>query len=129
MKLFKNDANGALVEIIESPEEDIVLEMNGVKMRELKPGESDGAGEKHVPAVKVEDGKLFVQIGDVVHPMLEEHYITNIWAEYPDGTVEKVALKPGEKPTAVFDVTDVNGKMKVYEYCNIHGLWVKELEI
>lgn len=61
--------------------------------------------------------------------MLDNHYITNIWVEYPDGTVEKKTLKPGEAPNAEFDITDVNGKVTVYEYCNLHGLWKKEIEL
>lgn len=129
MKLFKNDANGAIVEVIASPDETIELSYNGTPMRQLKPGETDGAGEKHVPALSLDKDQLKVQVGEVVHPMLENHYITNIWAEYPDGTVEKISLNPGDEPVAIFNVDDVKGIVKVYEYCNLHGLWVNEIEV
>lgn len=82
-----------------------------------------------MPAVIKEGDKLHVQVGEVQHPMLNEHYITNIWVEYPDGTVDKTTLKPGEEPVAVFDIKDKNGKVSVYEYCNLHGLWKKEIEL
>ena len=47
----------------------------GQKMKELIPGVSDGAHEKHVPAVKVEGNKVIVEVGSVEHPMLDVHYI------------------------------------------------------
>lgn len=58
--------------------------------------------------------------------MLPAHWITNIWMEYPDGSVEKQTLFPGQEPVAVFDVKGQSGKAAVYEYCNLHGLWKKE---
>ena len=60
----------------------------GEKMTELKANTSDGAGEKHVPVVQVEGSKVTVKVGEVTHPMLEEHHIawkparavrSNIW--------------------------------------------------
>ena len=127
MKLFKVK-NGELVEVLGAPEE-VTLTINEEPMVELKAGSTDAAQEKHVPAVKKEGDELFVQVGEIEHPMLPEHFITNIWVEYPDGSVERKSLIPGEKPVAVFDVKDKNGKVTVYEYCNLHGLWKKELEL
>lgn len=129
MKLFKDDKTGIVLEAVYVPEEVEEITVNGNRARELKAGTTDAALEKHVPAVKAENGKLNVQVGEVKHPMLDEHYITDVWVEYPDGTVEKKALKPGEEPVAVFDIDGVKGTVKVYEYCNLHGLWVKEIEV
>ena len=36
-------------------------------------------------------------------------------------------LKAGDKPTAEFTLSDGDKAVAVYEYCNLHGLWVKEL--
>ncbi|EOS60556.1 desulfoferrodoxin [Firmicutes bacterium M10-2] len=127
MKLFKGK-KGEVVEVLNAPEE-ITLTVNGEPMVELKAGSTDAALEKHVPAVKKEGEELFVQVGEIEHPMAPEHFITNIWVEYPDGSVKRQSLIPGEKPTAVFDVKDVNGKVTVYEYCNLHGLWKKEIDL
>lgn len=128
MKLFKG-ANGEVLELIYPADEAVEVVVNGQPAAELKAGSTDAATEKHVPAVKAVDGKLEVQVGEIAHPMLDNHYITNIWVEYPDGTVEKKTLKPGEAPNTEFDITDVNGKVTVYEYCNLHGLWKKEIEL
>ncbi len=37
-------------------------------------------------------------------------------------------LKPGEKPEGVFPLGDYKGKVHVYEYCNLHGLWKTDIE-
>ena len=36
-------------------------------------------------------------------------------------------LKPGEKPVAEFALLEGEKPVAVYEYCNLHGLWKKEL--
>ena len=57
----------------------------GKPMKELVPGAVDGALEKHVPAVTVEGKNVKVQIGEVLHPMLEEHFIQFIALETKNG--------------------------------------------
>lgn len=128
MKLFKG-SNGEVVELVYPATENLDIQINGQPAVEIKAGSVDAALEKHVPAVHVENGKLKVQVGEVEHPMIDTHYITDIWVEYADGTVEKKTLKPSMKPVAEFDVTDKNGQVTVYEYCNLHGLWKKELTL
>lgn len=128
MKLYKG-ANGEVVEVILPAAEDMEIAINGVPAKELQAGTTDAALEKHVPAVTKEGDVLRVQVGEVEHPMIDTHWITNIWVEYPDGTVEKKTLLPGEAPVALFDVTGRNGTVNVYEYCNLHGLWKKEFNL
>ena len=98
----------------------------GEPMKELVPGAIDGALEKHVPAMRVDGSAVKVQIGEVEHPMLEEHYIQFIALETKTGVQIKY-LKPGEKPVAEFVLAAGDSAVAVYEYCNLHGLWVKEL--
>ncbi|MGN1108084.1 MAG: desulfoferrodoxin family protein, partial [Oscillospiraceae bacterium] len=47
----------------------------GQKMKELIPGTTDAAVEKHVPVFKVEGNTVTVTVGSAEHPMLMEHYI------------------------------------------------------
>ncbi|MBR3025171.1 MAG: desulfoferrodoxin Dfx [Oscillospiraceae bacterium] len=98
----------------------------GKPMKELVPGAVDGALEKHVPAVTVEGKNVKVQIGEVLHPMLEEHFIQFIALETKNGFQVKY-LKAGDEPKAEFTVAADDEAVAVYEYCNLHGLWVKEL--
>ena len=128
MKVFKG-TNGELVEVVLPLDADVEVAINGAPAKLLVAGAVDAAKEKHVPEVKLEDGKVKVQVGSTLHPMLENHWITNIWIEYADGSVEKATLLPGEQPVAEFDPKDKKGVATVYEYCNLHGLWKAEIEL
>ncbi len=94
----------------------------GRQMKELVPGTSDGALEKHVPVVSVEGNRVTVKIGAAEHPMVEAHYIQWIAIETKEGNQMK-QLQPGDKPEAVFMLTDTDNFYAAYEYCNLHGLW------
>ena len=98
----------------------------GKPMKELVPGATDGAHEKHVPAVTVNGSNVHVQIGEVEHPMVEAPYIQFIILETACGC-QIAYLKPEEKPVADFVLAEGDKAVAVYEYCNLHGLWVKEL--
>ncbi|MGN0212967.1 MAG: desulfoferrodoxin family protein [Muribaculaceae bacterium] len=93
----------------------------GEPMEELVPNTVDAAGEKHKPVVtKVDDCRIRVQVGSVAHPMLPEHHIAFIYvATEHGGRLVNLTDRPeaevcvcGDKPVAV------------YEYCNLHGLWM-----
>lgn len=98
----------------------------GEKMAELEPNTSDGAFEKHVPAVTEEGSAIRVVIGSVEHPMLEEHHIEWIILETDKGIYRK-NLQPGEVPKAEFILADGEKPLAAYEYCNLHGFWKKEI--
>ncbi|MBE5861116.1 MAG: desulfoferrodoxin Dfx [Butyrivibrio sp.] len=98
----------------------------GAPMTELVPGATDGAHEKHVPVVTVDGNKITVQVGEVEHPMMDAHYIQYIWLETDKGFMQK-DLKPGDKPVAEFVLADGEKAKAAYEFCNLHGLWVKEI--
>ena len=98
----------------------------GKPMKELIPGAVDGALEKHVPAVTIEGNTVKVQIGEVIHPMMPEHYIQFIALETKQGYQIKT-LKAGDEPKAEFVVANGDEAVAVYEYCNLHGLWIKEM--
>ena len=95
----------------------------GEKMVELVADSQDAALEKHVPAVEVEGNKVIVNVGSVDHPMLEEHWIQFICLVTDKG----YQLAPGDAPHAEFVVAEGETPLKVYEHCNLHGLWVTEI--
>nr|WP_027870195.1 desulfoferrodoxin family protein [[Eubacterium] cellulosolvens] len=98
----------------------------GETMKELVPNTTDGAAEKHVPVVNVEGSCVTVTVGSVEHPMLEAHYIQFIILETNLG-FQKKDLKPGQKPEAVFALAPDEKPVAAYEYCNLHGLWKKDI--
>jgi desulfoferrodoxin ferrous iron-binding domain len=93
--------------------------------KELVPNTVDAAVEKHVPYVVIEGNVLKVQVGEVEHPMLKEHYIQWIAVETKSGLMVK-KLQPEQKPFAQFNI-EGEEVVAVYEYCNLHGLWKKEM--
>ena len=99
--------------------------LKGEPQIELAANTEDAAFEKHVPAVEIDGNIVTVTVGEVEHPMLDAHYIQFIYLETEDGGQMKV-LAPGEAPKAVFDL-DGSIPVAVYELCNLHGLWKKEL--
>ena len=97
----------------------------GQKMNELVPGSVDASHEKHVPDVKVGEDVVEVNVGSVNHPMEEVHWIEWVQLVSDKGSYRKW-LNPGEAPNVKFLL---NGEkpLAVYAYCNLHGLWKKEL--
>ena len=89
------------------------------EMKRLNPNTADAAQEKHVPVYEKIGDEILVKVGEVGHPMGEDHYIMWI-AQVTDNTTTRVRLKPEESPEAKF--TYVPGAV-LYAYCNKHGLW------
>ena len=98
----------------------------GEKMSELIPGTTDAAVEKHVPAVTVDGIVVTVRVGEVTHPMLDVHYIQWIVLETTHGSIIKY-LEPNQEPQATFVLVDGEQAVAAYEYCNLHGLWKKDI--
>lgn len=120
VKFFKCNHCGNIIEKIYDSGVPVVC--CGENMQELIPNTSDGAGEKHVPVVKVEGDNVSVEVGSVLHPMVEEHFIQWIYVETLRGGIRKNLL-PGEQPVASFKLSEGDELVAVYEYCNLHGLW------
>ena len=93
----------------------------GEKMTALVPMQSDGALEKHLPVLAFDGDTLTVTVGEVLHPMLENHYINFVVVELVDGYLIK-HLSPASQPVAKFNVKK-DDVVAVYEYCNLHELY------
>ncbi len=57
----------------------------GEEMKELLPGTTEASGEKHIPVYHVVGNTVHVTVGEVEHPMTEEHYIQWICLETEHG--------------------------------------------
>ncbi len=114
---------GNIVGLIKSS--GVPIKCCGQNMTELIPGTTDAAVEKHVPVVAVEGNTVKVTVGEVIHPMTEEHSIQWIYLKTDKGGQRK-DLNPGEEPVAVFALADEK-PVAVYEYCNLHGLWKADI--
>lgn len=98
----------------------------GEAMQLMEPNSSDGAYEKHIPQVSVAtDGQLMVQVGSIIHPMTEAHYIEWVYVQTKKGGQFKY-FAPGDVPIAKFTMID-DEVVAVYEHCNLHGLFVYKM--
>ena len=97
----------------------------GQKMEALVPNTTEAAGEKHLPVVTVDGATVTVKVGEVAHPMTDEHYIQWVYIETENGG-QRRALKPGDKPEVTFCVGE-DKPIAVYAYCNLHGLWKTDI--
>jgi superoxide reductase len=105
---------------------DSTLVCCGDEMTLLKPKTMDTGNEKHLPVVeRIALNKIKITIGSVLHPMLEEHYIQWVFI-VQDDTYQIKTLQPGETPELVATIIPEED-IKVYEFCNIHGLWMTEV--
>jgi len=120
LKFYRCEHCGNIIAYVKSSGVPVVC--CGEKMKELIPGTTDAAVEKHVPVYTVEGNVVKVQVGSVAHPMLEEHSIEWIALQTNKGNQRKL-LKPGEAPEACFCLCEGEEVEAVYEYCNLHGLW------
>ena len=78
--------------------------------------------KKHTPILEISSGKVIVRVGEITHPMEEEHYIQYIELFKDGESIEKKELKPGDEPKAEFENV-LLGNLKAQELCNLHGLW------
>ena len=95
---------------------------DGNSMILIEPNTVDAAKEKHVPVLKFDDNMLEVTVGEVLHPMSEEHLIDNIYVVTDNGLIMHKELKSTDEPKYTFKVDDAK-KVDVYITCNLHGVW------
>lgn len=121
-KFYKCDTCGnVIIKVVDSK---VPVVCCGKPMSELTPNTVDAATEKHVPVVtRLDDKHIKVEVGSVAHPMSEEHHIAFIYVETENGGI-RVDLK--DKPEAVIYLGEERA-VAVYEYCNLHGLWMTQL--
>ena len=123
-QVYKCEVCGNIVEVLYKGGG--VLVCCGKPMKLMEENTVDAAVEKHVPVIEAEGNKVTVKVGSVTHPMVEEHWIQWIYLETKEG-VQRKCLNPGDEPKAVFALNDGDKAVAAYEYCNLHGLWKKEI--
>ena len=120
MKFFQCETCGQIVAMVK--ETGVPVVCCGKPMKEIIPGTTDAAIEKHVPVYEVKDNTVVVKVGEVAHPMLEEHYIEWVSIQTKFGNQRKL-LKPGDAPEVCFALCEGDEVISVYAYCNLHSLW------
>jgi superoxide reductase len=125
LKFYKCEVCGNIVAFIEN--KGVPLVCCGKKMTEMVPGAVDGAVEKHLPVVEIKGNKVTVSVGEVEHPMTEEHNIGWVVLQTKEGNQRK-ALQVCSKPAVEFMICDSDEVVSAFAYCNLHGLWQTKVE-
>ena len=115
---------GNLVEVIQDAGKPIIC--CDEVMTRLRPNTSEGATEKHLPVVEIQGARVCAEVGDLHHPMTQEHSIKWVYLETDQGCQRK-ELSPDEKPMAEFELARGEKPVAVYAYCNLHGFWKTEV--
>ncbi len=122
LDLYKCEICGNMVEVILVGGGELVC--CGQPMRKLDAQEQEDAMlEKHIPIfIKNSDNNDEVRVGEVLHPMTEEHHIVFIETISEDrNKVQLQYLYPGDEPKMLLNNDFKN--LTAREFCNLHGLW------
>jgi len=129
-QIYKCSICGNIVEVFHAGDGELVC--CGKPMDLVEEKTEDKGSEKHVPVVEVlpanvcqgRDG-VKVKIGEVPHPMEEDHFIEWVEVKTSDGKTGEKFLKPGDEPEVIFYTR--KDLVQVRAYCNVHGLWKVDL--
>lgn len=114
-----------IVQVIQSePERE--FECCQTPLKEMVPNTSEGAAEKHLPVVELDGNHVTVKVGDIFHPMTEEHSIDWVYLETEKGG-QIYYLKSEKEPVAHFVMTANDRPVAAYAFCNLHGFWKTEI--
>lgn len=120
MEFYRCNICGKIIWIVKKGVVDTVC--CGNKMEHLIPN-SVGTEEKHMPEVTGCSGNVLVSLDD--HPYTDNHHIEWIALETDKGCYFRLLEDP-YMPVATFKLSNEIVKA-VYLYCNLHGLWKKEI--
>ena len=125
LDLYRCEICGNLVEIILSGGGELVCCGQAMQKLDAKNAE-EAMLENHIPVfVKRDDTGNEVRVGEVLHPMNDDHYIMFIETISEDKNhVQLQYLHPGEEPKMLLQ--QKLGKTLAREFCNLHGLWEGE---
>lgn len=95
--------------------------------------------KKHIPVIKIAktcglipEGcqDIHVKMGEIPHPMQSEHYIVHIDFYIDKEFISRVILTADKlNPAAALHLKTQSGKLSAIELCNLHGAWIKEVEL
>lgn len=112
---------GAVVEVVRGGGG--TLYCCGQPMERMEEHAKDVGVEKHLPVVEKVEGGYRVKVGQVPHPMLDEHHIEWIELLTLQG-VQRQLLPAAGKPEVVFQTEE--RPIAARAFCNLHGLWRSE---
>lgn len=123
-KFYRCSICGNLVELINVGGGQLVC--CGKPMELLESNTVDASFEKHVPVIDIKDDEITVSVGSDMHPMIAEHYIEWIYIKVENEKI-RFDLIPSDIPKVSCKIPST-GKIEVFAYCNLHGLWSNSID-
>ena len=100
--VFLTDKNHNIVLEALSPAPNAALPDSCKPFEILDPAATEGAAEKHLPVVEQDGLHVTVKVGNIFHPMGQEHSIGWVCLVTKAGCVMRVPLTPDCEPVASF---------------------------
>lgn len=122
LKFYRCNKCGNLIGMVHNS--GVAVYCCGEAMEGLIPSSTDASREKHLPVITVSQNLVTVTVGEVLHPMMAEHYIQWIYLQTDKGD-QRRCLAPGDRPCATFALMNGESVIAAYAYCNLHGLWFR----
>ena len=97
----------------------------GEKMTELTANTTDAAVEKHVRGARRRLERA--RRGGQHAASHDSGALHHVHLPVTKNGYQIVELTPEDAPVADFAIAEGDEALKVYEYCNLHGLWVAEV--
>lgn len=130
-QIYKCEICGNITEVLHTGGGELVCCGQPMKLMEEKI--QDEGIEKHLPVIEelpanICQGKdgYKIKIGEIEHPMEENHFIEWVEIFTVDGKVGKKFLKPGDSPEVEFHTRSKISSIRAY--CNVHGLWKLDIK-
>ena len=128
LDFYRCNICGNIVQVLNNGAGELVC--CGKPMTKMEPQlEEESMQEKHVPVfIKYENNQGEIRVGEILHPMTKEHYIMFIQAISKDKSETHLKFLYPEMEPKLF-LNDIDNYSSAFEYCNIHGLWEKIMNI
>ena len=125
-KIFKCEDCGSIVEVLVDAHEEKACCDSSKNI--IEPQTEGDKAPKHVPVISVDGNEVTVAVGEVQHPMDDDHFIQ--FVELIVGDERDIKhFKPGDVPKATFTVdADLLAANEAIarDFCNLHGLWASQ---
>lgn len=79
--------------------------------------------QKHIPVIIDSPDGLKIVIGEILHPMTEEHHIEWVQVITPYGEIRR-RVQLGEEPIIYLPFLGKDDVLGIRSYCNVHGMYV-----
>lgn len=129
MRLYKCNTCGKIVAEVETSGTTPMCCNEAMTL--LTPKMTDGALEKHMPVYDKMDSVICVTVGEVEHPMTALHHVDFVILGTNMGYYLRYLYHDDCEncfPGACFHLAIGEEPVSISEYCNVHGLYVKEFD-